>query len=110
MSTEPEAPVVEQPTQEESKPVDPALTPEQKFVLLGESAVGIQTLKGSYKTNKSNAVKLRKELMTTIKLCEDLRRCVLDTKKAIPTKPRVKKEKPAPVVEVIQTQEVETTA
>lgn len=90
----------EQPVQTESeavlpadepKPIDPTLTAEQKFIMLGESQVAIQTLKLTYKTNKTNSVKLRKELMATIKLAEDLRKSVLDSKKAIPTKPRTKK-------------------
>lgn len=80
-----------QPIVEESKPIDPELSCEQKFIMLGESAVNIQSLKNTYKTSKANSVRLRKELMATVKLCEDLRKCVLETKKAIPTKPRVKK-------------------
>jgi len=97
---------------EEVAPVNPSLTPEQKFDLLAVSQTALQLLKGSYAGSKVDAVKLRKELMTTIKLCEDLRKVVLEHKKAIPTKPRVKKAVKIvdPVLEVIQTPVVEVVA
>ena len=44
------------------------------------------------KPNKSNSTKVRNSLMVVNKLTKSVRKDVLDAQKALPTKPRVKKE------------------
>jgi hypothetical protein len=58
------------------------------------------------KPNKSNSTKVRNSLMTVNKLTKEVRKDVLTAQKALPVKPRIKKEKEhEPVEEPVEIEE-----
>lgn len=70
----------------------PDMPTDDLFAKLHSACVEIEVLKMKYASNKSAATKLRTLLMEIIKYSTKLRKSVLDHKKAIPVKKRVKKD------------------